>query len=70
MISVVLPSQSLVRLKIAVGLTEVLMDLKGTALIQEFVMVLLLTGGVCWTDTTNALHSRSLDSEKGSHWVV
>ena len=47
MISVVLPSQSLVRLKIAVGLTEVLMDLKGTALIQEVVLVLLLTGDVC-----------------------
>ena len=32
-------------MKIAVGLAEVLMDLKGTALIQEFVTVLLL--GTC-----------------------
>lgn len=43
------PSQSLVPLKIDVGLAEVLMDLKGTALIQEFVTVLLL--GTCARQT-------------------
>jgi hypothetical protein len=36
------PRQSPVPLKIAVGLAEVLMELKGTALIQEFVTVLSL----------------------------